>query len=78
MKCSGTEMGLNVSIVQRMLILNGAIFCHHARASACITSVAIEISCVFLMKMSETDILVQVELGLCIFKILHPYKMKWN
>lgn len=47
MKHSGTEMGLNVSIVQKMLILNGAIFCHHARASASITSGASEISCVF-------------------------------
>lgn len=47
MQRSGTEMGLNVSFVQKMLILNGAIFCHHARASACITSVASEISCVF-------------------------------
>lgn len=72
-------MGLDVSIVQKMLILNGAVFCHHARASACITSVASEISCVFLMKMSGTDVFVQVELGLCIFfLILLHYKMKWN
>lgn len=67
MKSSATEMGIDVSIAQKMLILNGAIFCHHARASACITSVASEISCVFLMKISRTDALVQVELGLYIF-----------
>lgn len=40
MECCGTETGFNTSIVQRMLVSNGAVVCDHATGSACATGVA--------------------------------------